>query len=189
MDLSENTATTVSLVNGGGYYLEITDGGCTLGGPTYRIEPEPAGEWDAPPKLPREVVPSGPSLSRAGGPLLGGVIYTATIPTAKTHSWVEFDPNGRTAHVTASLQNSSSNQASCQNLDVTEYDRHGNPLASPGISPYGIFPIPNQTATGHLTARWHTSTGIIDTLTWLVTTTQHCRATTRIAIAGVTIVG
>ena len=132
--LSDNTAHTFTVANGGRYYLEINDNGCVDGGTTYRIEPEPKGEWDNPAKLPEASLPTGPSLSKAGGPLKGGVMYTDSIPTSGTQLWAKFDPNGKVPHVTASVQNTTNNQSNCQQVYASLDNARGTSVGSVGLS-------------------------------------------------------
>ncbi len=69
--LGNNQAQTLAVVAPGPYYLELHDNGCNPGSmppATYRVEPEPAGEWDAAP------TPPPPPVTLA--------ISTATLPPA-----------------------------------------------------------------------------------------------------------
>jgi hypothetical protein len=95
----------------GRYYLEITNGGCPAGGATYRIEPEPAGEWANPPKPSSAALPTGPGKGTAGGPVSGGFSFSASFKAGAT-SWSFFAANG-SATVTASVQNTTRSQSNC----------------------------------------------------------------------------
>jgi GH24 family phage-related lysozyme (muramidase) len=135
--LTANTATTFIVSSSqsanGRFFLRLTDGGCTSGGTTYRIEPEPGGEWDNPGPAPRQVMPTGPIISQAGGPLTGGVVYETELPAGQPQVWTVYDPTGQVP-VTASVQNETSNQSNCTIVGVTQYGPNGSPISSMGLS-------------------------------------------------------
>ena len=133
VSLSANTATTFSVAAASRYYLELTDGHCTAGGVTYRIEPQPKNQWDKAAKLSSAKLPAGSTLAAAGH-LNGGVFYTGTIASATTQAFVEFDTNGKAPVVTASVQNMTVNQATCSVLAVTLLDSHGNTVGAATLS-------------------------------------------------------
>jgi hypothetical protein len=131
--LSDDTAITFTVTNGGRYYLELTDQGCAAGGPTYRIEPEPTAQWDNPAKLPSLALPVGHTLASAGGPLAGGIVYSATIASANVQDWSFFKPKG-TVPVTVSVQNTTLNTATCTTVVAFLTDAHGNQIAAAPLS-------------------------------------------------------
>ncbi len=133
-DLAENTATTFIIANGGRYYLELTDGNCVDGGTTYRIEPQPANQFDSPTKLPVESLPVGPSMAKAGGPLAGGLTYTHSITGGSVQLWSEFDDNGSVPHVTASVQNTTNDQSNCPDLTAVLYNSKGNAIDNASLA-------------------------------------------------------
>lgn len=128
--LGDNHAVTMAIAAAGRYYLELTDGSCAAGGSTYRIEPEPSGEWGSPDQPPVEALPTGSTEAQAGGPLSAGVGYTSTLLSGSAVQWTKFEPDGSTPQVTVSVQDTTDNQSDCQTLLVNLYDAAGNALAS-----------------------------------------------------------
>lgn len=127
--LADNTAVTFTVSNAGRYYLELTDQSCTAGGPTYRIEPEPQAQWDNPAKLPSQALPVGHTLATAGGPLAGGIVYSATLRNANVQDWSFFKPKGTVA-VSVSVQNTTTNTGTCTSIVAYLTDAHGNQVSA-----------------------------------------------------------
>ncbi len=132
--LNDNTAVTLTVVNPGRYYLELTDEGCAAGGTTYRIEPEPAAGWDHPAQLPTKSMPVGATLAKAGGPLAGGVIYTSSIASSTTNAWVDLNDNGSAPQVTVSVQNTTTNLSTCAALSAIVTNASGTTITGLGLN-------------------------------------------------------
>jgi hypothetical protein len=100
------------------YYLEITDPGCTTGGLSYELEPEPSTGWTNPGQPATDVLPVGSTSGAAGGPLAGGATYTDDVST--TPQWSEFYSDGTSA-VTVTVANTTDSQDNC-NGNVVQVD-------------------------------------------------------------------
>ncbi len=132
-DLPDNSAITlpvpaeVSTDPSGLYSIELTDVGCPAGGTTYRIEPEPATEWNNPPKVPDGSVAAGTSIGNATPPLQGHTSYTGTIASGTTEDWYSLYKNPDTNPATIRIENTTTaNTAPCSELFVSLDSNNGS---------------------------------------------------------------
>jgi hypothetical protein len=92
-DLSDNSADTITVPGQSGsdpsglYYLEVSSPNCPDGGISYRIEPEPADEWQNPAQLPSGTAAPGSSIGAAWPPLQGATTYDGTITGSTDENW------------------------------------------------------------------------------------------------------
>jgi hypothetical protein len=117
----------------GRYYLVISNWNCSGGGATYSIEPEPAAQWTALGKATTKPLPAGPSRTAAGGPLAGGVTYTAALHQASAQDWTYFTTTGQDT-VTLRVIDTTSRTAACQSVGVTLRNSSGGTVATAQLS-------------------------------------------------------
>jgi hypothetical protein len=114
------------------FYLEISDQGCTGGGTTYELNPEPSSQWEDPNPLPFEPLPEGTSLTKAGGPLQGGVSYFDTLDNSNTN-YDYFVDNSSKPLYPAVEDTTSGEMSNCPNLSVVIESSGGDVFASAGL--------------------------------------------------------
>ena len=124
--LSDNSAFTFSVpaeaaTNPSGlYYLEITDGNCVAGGPTYQIDPGTSTEWESPAKPPAGSVTANTSIGNASPPLQGSVTYNGTIENGGSEAWYALYKKPDTNAASIRVENTTvAGTTACSGLTVT----------------------------------------------------------------------
>lgn len=124
--LSDNGATTFAVPAETGtdpaglYYLEVNSPSCTLGGISYRVEPEPAGEWQNPARLPAGKAAPGSSIGNAGPPLAGGTTYDGSISGGSAENWYVLYKEPGTSPASVRVEDTTvANTTSCPEVTAT----------------------------------------------------------------------
>ncbi|HEX4099813.1 MAG TPA: Ig domain-containing protein, partial [Pseudonocardiaceae bacterium] len=119
------------------YYLEISGDGdyCgSAGAASYTIEPEPSTQYTKP-----MLLPGGPNMKAAGGPLAGHVTYGASLSNAR-QDWTYFTSNGSHT-VTARIENTTDSQDGCQEVSVALENANGSTVDSATLADEGAAKI------------------------------------------------
>ncbi|HWF81499.1 MAG TPA: hypothetical protein VN695_13025 [Streptosporangiaceae bacterium] len=124
--LGDNSATTFTVPGETGtdtaglYYLEVNSHSCLAGGISYRIEPEPAAEWQHPARLPAGKAAPGSSIGGAWPPLLGGTTYDGTITSGSEENWYVLYKKPGTSPVSVRVEDTTvAGTTSCPGLTAT----------------------------------------------------------------------
>jgi hypothetical protein len=143
IDVDNNAATTFTIPGTqpgdpqGLYYLEISGDGdyCgSAGAASYTIEPEPSTQYTKP-----MLLPGGPNMKAAGGPLAGHVTYGASLSNAR-QDWTYFTSNGSHT-VTARIENTTDSQDGCQEVSVALENANGSTVDSATLADEGAAKI------------------------------------------------
>lgn len=102
------------------YYLEVNSPGCSDGGISYRIEPEPAAEWQKPARLPAGKATPGSSVGDAWPPLQGATTYDGTISSGSKENWYVLYKKPGTSPVTVRVEDTTvAGTTSCPGLTAS----------------------------------------------------------------------
>lgn len=148
--LGDNAATTFAVPAETGtdpaglYYLEVNSPSCTLGGISYRVEPEPAGEWRNPARLPAGKAAPGSSIGNAGPPLQGGTTYDGSISGGSAENWYVLYKKPGTSPASVRIENTTvANTTSCAEVTATldGADGAADPLSGQALSDNSAFTL------------------------------------------------
>ncbi|MBM9509667.1 Ig domain-containing protein [Actinacidiphila acididurans] len=108
------------------YYVEVTPWGCTGGGQTYTMEPEPAAEWAAPAQVPAARATPGTAAADAWPPLPGGVSSYQTLGNTTGQDWYVLYKKADSSLATVRVQDTSvDGSVRCTGLTVTLWGATG----------------------------------------------------------------
>jgi hypothetical protein len=117
------------------YYLEIRNAGaCPTGGARYRVEPEPASQYQDPAKTPAGSAAPAASIGTAWPPLQGDTAYQGKITSGTAEDWYILYRKSTSVPATVRVLNTTvSGSTTCDTLNVTLDAADGTGATAGGV--------------------------------------------------------